>query len=1224
MSTLRHCVRLARAQRFIPIFIALVTLAILSSAPLRAQLYAGSVTGVVTDPTGAVIPGAHLKLVDEEKGFSFTGDSDATGRYVFRQVPPGAYKLTVEAQGFQSQTQSNIKLDVSQNVTVNLAMQVGATQQAVEIQASAPVLATEDAVTGQVLDRKFINDLPLVSRSVFDLAFLTPGVTEVDTNCQGCTANNFISNGSRNATADILMDGVTTTNFEQNSGIQVPTYTPSVDAVEEFKLQQSNFSAEFGFSGSTIVNLVTRSGTNSFHGSGYEFFRNQKLDANNFFNNLAGLPVPALRNNNFGSTIGGPIRKNKTFFFGDYEGTRTRSLSTASGGVPSAAERQGNFGELCGAQGGSFDSAGMCSVPGGQLWDPYTGVYSADAGGPVRSGYIPFNNLTTYMSPGNPKLNGTGYQLPAKPGNLIDPVAQKLMQYYPQPNLNVGTSSYNPYNNWQGAGASAGDNDQFDIKIDHRFSDKDLLSGKYSEAWNRGNGGINCFGNIADPCNFGPQTGSVHLVAINHTHTFSPTLLLNATYGLTRGFTWSHSITGYYKNLDPVSLLGLPKYMDASGIPQLPTIEVSGGYSPAGPSSASIGTQPWSYLREGQETHHLLGTLSWVRGSHELKFGAEGRMHRINFTQPGTPGGLFIYDFTGTSQQPFSGGGDAMASFLIGVGGPGTWGQYEIPNYVSTQSFQYAGFVQDNWKVSQKLTLNVGLRYDLSLPRTERYNRMNSLDPNVVSPVQVPGLGTLHGGEIFMSSSNRSNYNADYHNFGPRFGFAFKALPQTVLRGGYGIFYSTVRSGAAGTGPLGYSGYDQTTPWITSYQNDGATPWGRLSDPFPVVGVKYPPGNSHGLLNDVGFGASGPIPSRDSITPYEQTWSFGIQRELPSNIVVDATYVGKKGTHLYFGGAGGLNYLGPQIEHYSPDQIAALNTYVNNPFAGVITDPNSPLSSPTIQASALQVPYPQFPNGFGGDSPPWANSSYNAFQLRVEKRFSRGLQFLVTYTFSKSIDDASTTDGNVTWLGGTTSLQDPNNRRLERGLSTFDIPQVLQFSYVYELPIGRGKPIGGDMPKVLNAVVGGWQTNGIWRFNDGRPIIPGLSGGQSLPTYGGQRPNLVGTPKRNHGSDFLTNYFANPEVFVVPPPFTLGNAPRTIGSVRQPGQANATLSMFKEFPMNIIREGMRLEYRFEAFNALNHPQFCGPNTQVNSGAFGTITCTANSPREVQMALKFYW
>jgi len=931
-----------------------------------------------------------------------------------------------------------------------------------------------------------------------------------------------------------------------------------------------------------------------------------------------------LKKNNFGGTVGGPIRRDKTFFFFDYDGTRQATLSTFTAGVPSAAERTGNFGELCGYAGGSFDSAGRCSSPDGQLWDPYTGVYNNDEGGPVRSGYIPFNNMITYMSPGSPKLNGTNLQLPARPGNLIDPIALKMAQYFPMPNLGTpGTANYNQYTNWQGAAASHGSGNQFDIKVDQRFSDKDLLAVRYSRASSPGTPGPNCYGNVADPCTGGPAPSDSNLVAINHTHTFTPTLLLTASYGLARNYVFSKTIAAepQYKGLSPVKTLGMPAYMDTSAIPFIPSI-VMDNYT--APGNSNLGTQAWSYERLGTETHELLSTLNWVKGSHDLKFGFDGRMHRTNYTQPGTPGGYFDFDFEGTSEFPYSGGGDAMASFMTGVGGPAAWGQYEIPNYVSTQSFQYGGFVQDNWKVNRKLTLNIGVRYDVNTPRSERYNRMNGFDPSVVSPITAPGLGTLHGGEIFMTPSHRNNFETDYGDLGPRFGFAYELAKGTVLRGGYGIFYSTVKGGASGTGALGWQGYDEITNWYPLNPSDGATPYGRLSNPFPN-GVKLPPGSSLGLLNDVGYSGQGPIAKIDSPNPNEQSWSFGIQHEFPSSILLDASYIGKKGTHLYFGGATALNYLGSEIEHYSPSQISALNTYVNNPFYGIIKDPLSGLSAQTYPASQFLLPFPQF-TGVYMEDPPWANSIYNALQLKAEKRFSHGLQFLVTYVWSKSLDDSSTTGGAVSWLGGNAlqpHLQDPNNRRLERGLSTFDIPSVLQFSYTYELPIGKGKPLLGNANAVVNAILGGWQTNGIWRFTDGRPLFPGLSGGQSLPTYGGQQPNITAELKCA-SSDKLNQFFANPDALVVPPPFTVGDSPRSIGSCRQPGTANVNLALFKEFLIPKLREGTRLQLRLETFNAFNHPQFNGPNTTVNGGSFGVITSTANGPREVQVALKLYW
>jgi hypothetical protein len=1226
------------------------------AVPVQAQLYAGSVTGVVADQTGSVISAVDVTLVDTEKGFTFTSKTDTNGRYLFRSVAPGTYSISVKASGFKEQNRTGIRVDVSQNVGVDFAMPVLGTLETVTVSTSAPLLGTQDAVSGQVVDRKFINDLPLNGRGVFNLAFLTPGVTEVDAACMGCSANNFISNGSRNATADILMDGVTTTNYEQNSGIRVDTYTPSVDAVEEFKVQESNFSAEFGFSGATIINLVTRSGTNKFHGSGYEFLRHYKMDANSYFNNQEGIPIPALRRNNFGGTIGGPIIKNKTFFFFDYEGMR---LTSAAGpvfyGVPSDAERLGDFGEICGNNGGTFDAQGVCSSQTGQLWDPYSGTYDPAVGGARRLAPIPYNNLATYTStvdanhPGNQVLAGNPdaapYRLPSGPGNLIDPVAFRLMQYFPEPNRNVGSSSYDPFFNRVDSGSTESSNNQWDLKIDHRFSEKNLLSAKYSQQASNSTP-FNCFHNFADPCSSGPVTGTAHMFALNGNHMFNPTVLLNISYGVSRGTYFYPSNAGTFpKGTSAVDLLGEPAYMKSSGYDWFPAVGIGGGYGSAGPYN-NIGTELCSYAKQGQETHHLIGTLDWVKGRHEFKFGAEGRLHRLNFTQPNyAPGGYYSFDQTGTSNydpacipnppdvncDPL--GGDGMASFLIGVQ-PNSWGMYEIPNSVASQNFEFGGFAQDNWKMNDKLTLNLGLRYELVLPRTERHNELNWLDPNVESPITLNGQH-LKGGEKFASSGDRHSYAADFKNIQPRFGFAYRALRNTVVRGGYGIYYSAWRGAVAGTSGVGQQGFDQLSYLVTSFWGDGATPAARMSNPYPN-GPILPPGNSLGLLNDVGYGGYGPIRSISNKVPYEQSWSLGVQREIRGNLVLDASYIGKKGTHLYFANAGSINHLGPEIEHYTNDQLADLASFVDNPFADptqsnasqIITDPNNPLLYSQIQKMQLLMPYPQF-FGFSGDEPPIANSIYHALQFRAEKRFSHGLEFLATYTFSKSIDDASLTSTNSGYLGSFASLQDPNNPAGERSLSSFDIPQVLQFSYTYELPIGRGKFIGGNLHPVLNAIVGGWRTNGIWRFNSGRPINPMLYISQSLPTYGPQRPNLIGTPHRAGGkdSDWINQYFTSSDgsdFLAQPAQYAIGTAPRALGAVRNPGAENADLSIFKEFGLRAVREGMRLEYRFETFNTFNHPQFCGPDTTFGSDTFGKIFYQCNGPREVQMALKLYW
>src|SRR5215469_8160915 len=418
-------------------------LLMLLGALAQAQIYAGSITGLVQDPSGALVPNASVVLTDTDKGLTYTAKTDSSGRYVLRALPPSTYNIRVEAAGFRSEIQAGIVLVVNQNLKLDVALQLGKTSETVEVTGLAPVLSTEDAVTGQNLDRKVINDLPLVGRSVFDLALLTPGVTQPAGSTFGSNtmANNFISNGGRNAQADILIDGVSTVGVEQNTAIVNPLYTPSVDAVQEFKVQQSNFTAEVGFSGGTVVNVVTRSGTNDFHGSAYDFLRNDKLNANNFFNNEAGVKIAPVRWNNFGGTLGGPIKKNRTFFFFDYDGTRSSVAHTNNAGVPSPKERAGDFGELCGYQGGTFDANGMCSNPNGQIWDPYTGVFNSSEGGPDRQNFIPFNNLTTYMSPGNPTIASL-HPIPAVPGNLIDPVAFKMMQWYPLPNLNWGNPAY--------------------------------------------------------------------------------------------------------------------------------------------------------------------------------------------------------------------------------------------------------------------------------------------------------------------------------------------------------------------------------------------------------------------------------------------------------------------------------------------------------------------------------------------------------------------------------------------------------------------------------------------------------------------------------------------------------------------------------------------------------------------------------------------------------------
>jgi hypothetical protein len=1233
-------------------------LAMLIALPtmLFGQAYFGTVSGVLTDTTGAVVGGAKVVLTDQQKGYAFNTTSDNDGRYLFRSIPPGVYLVSADAKGFGKSLSAKFKVDINENATTNLTMKVAGESQSVQVSAEAQAIQTNDAETGQVINRRFINDLPLIDRNVIALTALAPGVTEMDDQCSEfagngtCTGTNFVSNGSRGSTADILTDGASVTNSEPNGGITAATYVPSPEAIEEFKVEQTNFSAEYGFSGASVVNMITRSGTNQFHGSAYEFFRDNTLNANNWFADRAMQPLTPGHRNNYGFTIGGPIVKNKTFFFFDYDRLRSSGQSTAQFGVPTDLMRTGDFSEVCAAQQGTFDSNGLCSVAAGQLFDPYQRTYDSNVGAAIANNantFIPYNRLNLYTSPGSPKLPAS-LEPQNKPGNLIDDVANNMLQLFPEPNQ----PQQGIYNNWFGSGSSQSFNDQFDIKVDHRFNEKNLIGVKYSYQYSHGKG-LDCFKNFTDPCQGGPGWTNAHLFAINDTHTFNPSLLLNVTLGFTRG-VWHIDAYNPHGVSDPLGTLGFPSYLQSNGFTGVPAIYIS-TYSNNG--STSTGTDPYGNYRLGQDTGQLSATLDKVHGAHEFKFGIDGRLHQINYIQTNAPVGIFSFDEGGSAACPGVNdpnygntgiafcGGDAMASFLMGTMNGNSY--YEIQFRPATTNYQYGLFGQDNWKVNQKLTLNLGLRYDVTLPRTDRLNRQNWFDPNAPSPLnggkplsftdpitQQPVTRQLLGGEVFVTPNQRTNYVTDWSNFQPRVGFAYQFAPKMVVRGGYGIYYGQSRSGVTGVVPYGAQGFNQSTGVITTYQNDLATPYLHLSNPYPS-GLIQPAGNTLGLMNDVGFGANGPLrTAAANRTPYEQSWSFGIEREMPGNILINAEYIGKKGTHFPFSGNNQLNHLGPEIENYTAAQIGALNTVYNsppncsptcNPFAGIITDPNSSMTS-SVQGFQMLLPHPQF-TGVSTEPQLISNSVYHGLQLLAEKRFSNGLQFLVTYVWSKSIDDSSQADDNVTWTGSFSSLQDPNKPWLERSLSTFDIPHVLQLSYTYDLPLGRHRAMLGNMPRWADAIVGGWKTNGVWRIADGRPLTFTLADGNALPTYGAMRPNISGTPKRNHTGDWVDNYFANPSIFSRPPDFTLGNVPRALGSIRSPWSWTTNLSLAKQFP---IREEMNIELRLEAQNAFNHPVFGTPNTSVDNpatpgtpGAFGSITGTSgNGPRQLQLAIKF--
>lgn len=1200
--------------------------------PLWGQLYTGSISGQVADPSGAVIPNASVTATDLDRKYVHTAVTDATGHYMIRAIPPAQYTLSVESAGFNRYVRDKFFVDVNAAVTVDAVLQLKTGAQTVVVTDSeAPLLTTENAAIGQAIDRKLINDLPLIGRGVADLIYLAPGVNPATGAAFGPQAlsglditsrreTNFVSNGSRNAQSDILVDGISTTLPENNGGNTWTVFTPNVDAVQEFTVQQGNFSAEFGQTGSAIVNTVTRSGTNEFHGSGYWFLRNKVTDANNFFSNANGTPLPPIHWNDYGGTAGGPIKKNKTFFFADYDGWRSKNSQTASGAVPTALERTGDFSELCSYYGANFDANGRCSNPNGQIWDPFTAKVNAD-GSWTHQNFIPFNNLKTYMSPGNP-ASPQG-NLPATPGNMIDPVSAKLAAYYPSPNTTAGSPGYDPlFLNWYGHGVAATVMNEMDFKVDHQFNSNNTLAVRYYREWGTNDNGADMFHTPIDPFYASSQVAKITGGAVNFTSTFNPTTILAISVGDSRAGIVSQTPlnNGKYKNLSPVTTLGMPAYIANSGFNAFPQVYINQG------SDIGIGGSAWANYSPGAETRHLLGSLTHIMGKHELKAGAELRLLYLNMTFNAAPAGIYNMDQWASAQnQNFGGGsngGNAFATFMMGENDG--WGYYEIPIRPATAAKKTAQYVQDNWKVTSNLTLNLGLRYDIELPRTERYDRMSFFDPSLPAPLKSAGGLDLHGAMGFtgVGGVGRTIHPIYWGQIQPRFGFAYRLGKVTSIRGGYGIYYDQGITGLVGLGGYtfdGYTSYTNNVNWVTP-----GVPASFLRNPYPQ-GILPPCGRNCGPGYLLGQDTRVPNPQWNRI-PQEQSWSIGIQRQLPWSMLGDVTYVGKKGTHLYAGGLDAMNYLNPGAAQRFLANPAAATAEVPDPLAGQTGQPN------TISQWRLWLPYPQygpdsFAPGLSGIANPIADSIYHSLQLKVEKRFSKGLQFLGSWVCSKSIDDTSVDGDFTTFLGGSKSVQNPFDLRGERSLSQFDIPQVLQLAWVYELPFGRGKTFGSRINRFVDLALGGWQLNGSYRWDEGQPLAIGLASQQPLPTYVTQRPNMLGELKQASGVN-INNYFAcnTPDcsdVIGQPAPYAFGNASRTDPHLRAPGNNILSASLFKSFPLH-FREGARAELRLEFFNALNHPVFAAPNTSFGDPNFGKITGQLNMPRQGQLGLKLYF
>ena len=1145
--------------------------------PAHGQTLAStaSFSGSVVDPSGARVPSANVTLSSPEKGITRVFKTNEEGNFSFALLPAATYTLTVQATGFKTFKQEGITLEVGQSATQSVVLTIGSIEQ-VEVTATPPLLQTENANVAAEISSKQVTELPLNLRNVFNFVELNSSVNNlsqrqtISSGGQQGSADQDVSffnfGGGYFGTTAFLLDGA----WDASEGWGGVIYVPSPDNVQEFKIQQNTFSAQYGWSTGNVINVVTKSGGDRLHGVVYDYLRNGALDANNYFNNLGGQPRPNSHRNQFGVAVGGPVyipgvykQRNKTFFFFNFEGHRDHNAGQYAGTVPLAAFRTGDFSALLGPQVGT-DALGR-PILSGQLYDPYS---THSVGGGFIRDPIPGNNLATYISP------STG-------ASLINPIGQTLVNFYPSP-LNNSLS-----NNWSASGLQADYSDEYSGRIDHNFSDKTRLYGRYSYKKEYKDEEAAFFGatNPAGPGQRNPNNR--WNIGVGLSQVFTPTFTMSVNLG---GMKWVEG-NDVQSHGFKASSLGLPSFIDTFS-PQFPIISVA-SYLPEGPvAGAGQGAFPRSAVS---------GSVDFVkvRGAHQLSFGYMavatdengGRFHFTPFN--------FDTQFTAgpdpTSLTP--GTGDSIASMLMGLPASGNTG---IAISQVSRTWFHGLYLQDDWKATRKLTLNLGIRWEVQRPVTDRYNRQASFNYNAVNPIGS-AVGQNYLGQLeFASSGNRGLYNTNYKNFAPRIGFAYQLMPKLVMRGGYGVFYPP---SYRGTGPA--PGFSSDTPYIAS--NDGGqTPANTLSTAFSG-GLVPVSGNSLDGLTNVGFGVT--AVSRNRKTYSHQQWTYGFQYAPTSSDVIDITYVGNHGVHVNASGLN-LNQLDPK--YFSMGN--ALLTQVPNPFFGKITSSGCSLDQPTIQQGQLLRPYPEFCD-INENQDPAGGSHYNALDLNYTHRVSQGLTLLASYTFSKFIDNVG---GPENWASASANfsenIRNVYNLAAEKSVDATDTPHSFVLSYVYELPVGRNKKFASGMNGVLNAVVGGWQTSGTLTLKEGFPLTITQTNANVFGV--GQHVNVVGD---YHIANPSRTAWFNTSAFELAPQFDLGNAPRYFSDLRAPGYRNWDISIQKYFP---VRESVRVQFRLDMFNALNHTNFYSPNTFMGGG-FGTIN-QAWTPRQMQAALKLYW
>ena len=1155
----------------------LIPVILLCYSPARAQESRGTITGRVVDPSGAVVAGAEIRVSNKETGAISTARTNEGGNYTVPYLMPGAYDLSAEFAGFKKTERLDLQVRVNDVLNVELKLEVGNATETVEVKGGTPLLEASTVSLGQVVEERQIQDLPIQAGNANELVLLTPGVVN-STNLRqrkssfNSASSQFTTNGNALYSNEYTIDGVPDTFFNGGGSPLIAFQLPE-NSVAEFKVQTSSFDSAVGHTPGAVLNTVTKNGTNQLHGELHEWIINSALDASTFFQNASGGSKPEYQDNRYGASLGGPVwipkvynGKNKTFFFMGWEGNQWGKPTANIGTVPTASEKNGDFSALL-ALGSQY-----------QIYDPLS--TQAAAGG--RFSRTPF----------------AGNLIPA---NRLDPVGKAIESYYAAPNT-VGTSA--GQNNYTRNTKDTFDYNVYVARIDHTFSDRNrafarLTYDKYLET---------------DSAFYNNIAGGLDLTRINRggvvddVIVLNPSTILDLRYGVTQEETpenrpskgFDLSALGFSKSflslLDPTTQTFPQVYLNTKSTTSRCTGPCTGTYSGFGNFNSGDGTLTGII-------HDWAATATTLKGSHTLHYGADIRLYRAFGFYGGfdvSPQLQFLPTYTNgpldnSAVAPL---GQEYASLLLGIPA----GQMTRSASFATQNTYYAAFLQDDWKLTPRLTLNLGLRYEYESPMSERYDRavrgFDRTDPNPIaaqamaayakSPIpQIPvSQFQVNGGLLFAGPSNHDLWSGQNHNFLPRFGLAYQLDANTVIRAGYGIFYDTIGLNRT---PALQTGYTATTPIQASLDN-GLHFIASTANPFPS-GLLLPQGSAAGLATNLGQALT--VYPTTRLQPYSQRWTFDLQRTLWKEFLISAGYVGNKAIHL--GADRNLNATPNQYLSTSPfrDQatINALSATVPNPFYGL-----NPIYPKTIAVSDLVRPYPEF--GDITETEPLGYSWYHALQVRAEKRFSRGYMAGVSYTYSKNME--------------ATSFLNAGDASVNRSISSLDRPHRLNLQSIVELPFGRGRALASHLPKALDYAVGGWQVNTIFTYQSGAPLSFG-----NIIFLG----NLHNIPLSSSARS-VNQWFNTAAGFVTASSQQLASNIRTfpkyLAGVRGDGQTDWNVSLVKTFP---IKERMKLQLRFEGYDLMNHPNFSDPNTTVTSSAFGTVTSQAGLSREFQGALK---